>query len=198
MSDPTPVNRLVDFCQGKEHEPGSVGAVARFIDSHVRQRPAGIGPSRWPNVCAMKTHALHYGPNVSGAQIDAALAAAWRCHARLLRRSASPPSALWPAPQLGRADVLDPSEATAWFPDLVDANALASDTKVLAGSSVLVGYKDARFWLRNIEVLQEAGVYFGEIRDGADEYANFGRGQSIGFELRHVFEVSAPQPASNP
>jgi hypothetical protein len=76
MTDQTPVNRLVDFCQGKENEPGDIGAVARFIDSHVRQRPAGTGPSRWANVAVMKTHALHYGPNVTARQIDAALAAA--------------------------------------------------------------------------------------------------------------------------
>jgi hypothetical protein len=71
-----PVNQLVDFCHGKEAQTDDVGAVARFVHAHVSTRPALGGPPRWPDIDAMKTHARHIGPNVTGAQIDFAVAAA--------------------------------------------------------------------------------------------------------------------------
>jgi hypothetical protein len=70
------INRLVDFCHGREGQQDAVGATARFIDSHKPDRPAKDRPSRWASLEDLKTHARHFGPNVTAAQLDAAHAAA--------------------------------------------------------------------------------------------------------------------------
>ena len=76
MSEGLRVNRLIDYVYGKEHQLDDVGATARFIRSHVGMRPALEDPPRWPSLDALKTQARHYGPGVTPAQIDVAIAEA--------------------------------------------------------------------------------------------------------------------------
>jgi len=70
------INQLIDFVYGKDDQQDDIGAVARFVTAHKPTRPAKGKPSRWQDVAALKTHARHTGPNITDAQIDAAVAAA--------------------------------------------------------------------------------------------------------------------------
>jgi hypothetical protein len=92
---------------------------------------------------------------------------------------------------------LDPTEAVAWFPELVNA-APADATSIHAGDSVLVGcntYREGvvRFWLTNVEPSVEPGWFFGSIAQLLPENSMMlDRDQNIGFEPRHVFAVRRP------
>ena len=81
---------------------------------------------------------------------------------------------------------LDPSEAAAWFPPLD----LAEHRSITAGCAVIVAYKGIRFTLFNVEVSQEVGWFFGDIREELpDNDQHLAAGQNIGFTGANVLEV---------
>lgn len=85
------VNRLVDFCYGKNtalpHYPDegivadtrarAVTAVAHWIaaQDHI-ERPAAGKRSRWASIADLKVHAAHSGPSITKEEIDLAVEAA--------------------------------------------------------------------------------------------------------------------------
>ena len=77
-----------------------------------------------------------------------------------------------------------------WFPELEEATTDTPVPIVHAGDSVLVGYGQLRFWLHDVEVSADPGVYFGNITEWLPENdAYLNENQNIGFELRHVMDV---------
>jgi hypothetical protein len=84
---------------------------------------------------------------------------------------------------------LDKSEAVNWFPKLTQAQH-PFDGAIEAHCDVLVGYGSFQFWLCDVEIGVEPGVYFGNIMEPVpanDVY--LGVEQNIGFERRHVFRI---------
>ncbi len=93
---------------------------------------------------------------------------------------------------------LDPSEAAAWFPELAEAPSLHPRSPT-AGCAVLVEFGDMRFWLYNVEIGVEPGVYFGDIEQSLpDNAAHLDAGQNIGFEQRHVFDIEMSTSSTGP
>jgi len=70
------INRLTDYCHGREDQQDAVGAVARFLKSHGAHAPAAGKPSRWASVDDLKTASGFHGPAVTREEIDEAVAAA--------------------------------------------------------------------------------------------------------------------------
>lgn len=69
------VNLFVDWLYGKDAQNDDVGAVARHVSAHVRQRPAVGHAARWPDLEALKTSVRHYGPPCTVDQVETAIAA---------------------------------------------------------------------------------------------------------------------------
>jgi hypothetical protein len=84
---------------------------------------------------------------------------------------------------------LDKYEAVNWFPKLTRARH-PFDGAIEAHCDALVEYGGFQFWLCDVEIGVEPGVYFGNIMEPVpanDIYLEVDA--NIGFERRHVFRI---------
>ena len=73
---PEEINKFIDWAYGRETD-ATHGAVARFVQTHARTRPA-VGcdqEPRWESFDALRTHIGWAGPTVTLTQLNAAIAA---------------------------------------------------------------------------------------------------------------------------
>ena len=86
-------------------------------------------------------------------------------------------------------EYLDKYEAANWFPKLTQAKH-SFDGAIEAHCDVLVGYAGFQFWLCDVEIGVDPGIYFGNIVELLPENdASLGPDQNIGFERRHIFRT---------
>jgi hypothetical protein len=84
---------------------------------------------------------------------------------------------------------LDKTEAISWFPKLTLATH-PFDGAIDAHCDALVGYGGFQFWLCDVEIGVEPGVYFGTIMDPVPDNDFYLQVEAnIGFERRHVFRT---------
>lgn len=83
---------------------------------------------------------------------------------------------------------LDPDEANSYFPELNVAPVPQSPERIAKDSHVGVAYGEINIILRDIEVSQEPGWFFGEIVDYLPENDQYlQQGQCIGFRAENAY-----------
>lgn len=89
---------------------------------------------------------------------------------------------------------LSREEAMVLFPPLRVSESPFTGTPP-AGSAVLVGSGDLRFWLVYVQIGADPGTYFGTIAHRLpDNPRGFERDQIVGFNCKHILDIARGRP----